>query len=314
MGSSSETLPSDSAIISGSKSGCNIVYESSNPNKSANDKCFDNSSDGGKISNDDKSAGGSNGTNKSFELEKTNVLGATIKNSSQETSYDGVKRKLSPFKKSSETNKKEVEISKEEKSLSKNSKSQSDNEDKRKSSNTGTKKKVSALIAKFEVPESAPDKDFEIESSKNSTNNSHKYPPLRNARSATPEDKLSPPEIKKRPSSSASCYQSENSKQDFESQSNEKLNETNLKESLQEEINKTIQPSQKAKQISDKIKDERSNSVDAKLLGTVPLDEEDLPLGAEAIDQENLEEEEDNEEMASTVRRNSGGYTSYVFI
>merc|ERR1712223_595298 len=167
MGSSSETLPSDSAIISGSKSGCKIVYESSNPNKSANDKWFDNLGDGGKISNDDKSAGGSNGTNKSFELEKTNVLGATIKNSRQETSYDGVKRKLSPFKKSSEINKKEVEISKEEKSLSTNSKIQSDNEDKRKSSNTGTKKKVSALIAKFEVPESVPDKDFEIESSKN---------------------------------------------------------------------------------------------------------------------------------------------------
>merc|ERR1712053_59466 len=109
MGSSSETLPSDSAIISGSKSGCNIVYESSNPNKSANDKCFDNLGDGGKISNDDKSAGGSNGTNKLFESEKTNVLGATI-NSRQETSYDGAKRKLSPFKKSSEINKKEVEI------------------------------------------------------------------------------------------------------------------------------------------------------------------------------------------------------------
>merc|ERR1711879_948834 len=155
--SSSETLPSDSAIISGSKSGCNIVYESSNPNKSANDKCFDNLGDGGKISNDDKSAAGSNGINKLFESEKTNVLGATIKNSPQETSYDGAKRKLSPFKKSSEINKKEVEINKEEKSLGKN---QSDNEDKRKGSNTGTKKKVSALIAKFEIPESVPDKEF----------------------------------------------------------------------------------------------------------------------------------------------------------
>merc|ERR1712227_485327 len=132
----------------------------------------------------------------------------------QETSYDGAKRKLSPFKKSSEINKKEVD-NKEGKSLGKN---QSDNEDKRKGSNTGTKKKVSALIAKFEIPESVPDKEFEIESSKNPTNNSHKYPPLRNARSAAPEDKLGPPEIKKRPSSSASCYQSENSKQDFESQ------------------------------------------------------------------------------------------------
>ena len=309
--SSSETLPSDSAIISGSKSGCNIVYESSNPNKSANDKCFDNLGDGGKISNDDKSAGGSNGTNKLFESEKTNVLGATIKNSRQETSYDGAKRKLSPFKKSSEINKKEVEINKEEKSLGKN---QSDNEDKRKGSNTGTKKKVSALIAKFEIPESVPDKEFEIESSKNPTNNSHKYPPLRNARSATPEDKLSPPEIKKRPSSSASCYQSENSKQDFESQNNVKSNACKLEESLQAEKNKALQPSQKSKQISSKIKDEGSNTVDAKLLGTVPVDEEDLPLGAEAIDQENLEDEEDNEEMASTVRRNSGGYTSYVFI
>merc|ERR1712061_703881 len=139
MGSSSETLPSDSGTISGGKkSGCNIVYESSNPDKSANDKCFDNSSDGGKIVNDNKrSAGGKkNGT----ELEKTNVLEAKIKNSRQETSLVSSKRDLKPSI-DSDTNKKLVEVSNEEKDLRKKSKNESGSEDNRKSSKNGTKKK-----------------------------------------------------------------------------------------------------------------------------------------------------------------------------
>merc|ERR1711997_279943 len=92
MGSSSETLSSDSGIISATKSGCNIVYESSNLNKSANDKCINDSSDGGKISNDNKSAGGRNDTNKLFESEKTNEPEAAIKDSRQPTSHDSIKR------------------------------------------------------------------------------------------------------------------------------------------------------------------------------------------------------------------------------
>jgi hypothetical protein len=80
---------------------------------------------------------------------------------------------------------------------------------------------VSALIAKFEVSDSTLTKeDLEAEQSIPAFNNSHKYPPLRNARSATPESKLSPPTTKKRPSSSASCNQSESYQLPFESHNN----------------------------------------------------------------------------------------------
>merc|ERR1711981_1464519 len=80
MGSSSETLPSDG----GTTSGCNIVYESLIPDKSAN-KCFV-SSDGGKRLNDNNSSAcGASGIDKLSDLEKTNVPGATSKNSNKAT-------------------------------------------------------------------------------------------------------------------------------------------------------------------------------------------------------------------------------------
>merc|ERR1711997_70951 len=132
MGSSSETLPSDSGTVSGGKkSGCNIVYESSNPAKSANDKCFDNSSDGGKIVNDNKrSAGGkNNGTDKLFESEKTNVPEVKIKKFHQETSLISAKRDLKPT--DSDTNKKVVEDRNEEKDSRKKSKNENSPEDNR---------------------------------------------------------------------------------------------------------------------------------------------------------------------------------------
>merc|ERR1712088_1116213 len=84
MGSSSETLPCDGGIDGGT-SGCNIVYESLNPNNSFN-KCSD-SSDGGKISNDNKSSVVGGKTGKLLNSEKTNLPEVKIENSRKKSKY-----------------------------------------------------------------------------------------------------------------------------------------------------------------------------------------------------------------------------------
>ena len=320
--SSSETLPCDGGIDGGT-SGCNIVYESLNPNNSFN-KCSD-SSDGGKISNDNKSSVVGGKTGKLLNSEKTNLPEVKIENSRKKSKYCfkqiesptnhtlnvnsdiGCNKKGEPVKKPAENEKKSAD------DIKGNS-----------SSGKGIKKKVSALIAKFEIPETSAAKgESEIESAKTTSITSPRHPNLRNTRSATPENNLSPPLIKRRPSSSASCYQTEPSKfqqsANSQLQPNPKFEEIKaVKEPgyLKTQEQTSIEKEQKGPsgESEDNKKHEGSNKLAKQQAGKLTSEEEELPLGAEAIDPDNILEDEDPEEMASTVRRNSGGYTSYVFI
>merc|ERR1711997_218018 len=217
MGSSSETLPCDGGIDGGT-SGCNIVYESLNPNNSAN-KCSD-SSDGVKISNDNKSSvvGRSGKTGKLLNSEKTNVPEVKIENKKSKYCFKQIESATNHTLNSNSAigcNKKGEPVKKP----AANDKNCADEIKCDSSSSKGIKKKVSALIAKFEIPEtSAAKRESEMESAKTTSITSRRHPNLRNARSATPENNLSPPLIKRRPSSSASCYQTEPSK--FQQSSN----------------------------------------------------------------------------------------------
>merc|ERR1712226_494528 len=311
MGSSSETLSSDGGV-SGS-SGCNIVYESSDPDKGTN-KCFD-SSDGGKNLNDNTSSVGGGSDKLLCDTEKLNVPEAKT-----------IERNKQPTKKHITNENSKIGHAKGNESIRKNT-NESSVEDVGKSSsigNNGTKKKISALIAKFEVSETTTKTSKEdLETEPVSSNNSHKYPPVRNTRSATPEGKLSPlPAIKKRPSSSASCYQSESSQVQSEHEKDNLTRKEKSKERLNKKDPKGKHPKSIDKYSVEKPKEGLLEAVydkeddDSKRLSDKEgkTQEEDLPLGAEAIDPDTVVEEEDTEEMASTVRRNSGGYTSYVFI